>query len=126
MTFEVAPDGLPVIPFGTMSAWREWLEENHESAEGLWLKIAKRSSGIVSVTFGEALDVALCFGWIDNRKMGFDRDWYLLRFTPRRESGTWSEANRKRVERLADQGLMHPAGLTQVERAREDGRWPAV
>lgn len=126
MSSEDEPDDLSVIPFETMAAWREWLEENHESAEGLWLKIAKKSSGIASVTFSEALDGALCFGWIDNRKMGFDSDWYLLRFTPRREGGTWSEANRKRVERLIDQGLMRPAGLAQVERAREDGRWPAA
>lgn len=125
MTPEGEPDDLPVLPFETMAAWREWLDENHGSAEGLWLKIAKKSSGIASVTFSEALDGALCFGWIDNRKMGFDSDWYLLRFTPRREGGKWSEANRKRVERLADQGLMHPAGLKQVERARKDGRWPA-
>lgn len=123
MTAEGGPDGMPVVPFESMGSWCEWLEQNHESAEGLWVKIAKKSSGIASVTFGEALDGALCFGWIDNRKKGLDGDWYLLRFTPRKEGGTWSEINRKRVERLESEGLMRPAGLAEVERARRDGRW---
>lgn len=121
----VRPD-LPIVPFGSRGAWEEWLEERHASSEGVWLKIAKKGSGIESVTFAEALDVALCYGWIDSRADKFDGDYWLQRFTPRRPRSKWSKVNREKVAGLIESGEMKPAGLREVERARADGRWDAA
>ena len=117
---------LPVVPFASRGAWEEWLEERHASCNGVWLKIAKRGSGIESVTFAEALDVALCYGWIDSQADKFDGDYWLQRFTPRRPRSKWSRVNREKVARLIEEGRMKPAGLREVERARADGRWDAA
>ena len=116
-------DGLPALPFESSRAWRAWLEENHDSADEVWLKIAKKSSGLASVTFDQALDEALCFGWIDVKKRGLDEQWYALRFTPRRPGSSWSRTNRERIERLLADGKVHPAGRREVDRAREAGLW---
>jgi uncharacterized protein YdeI (YjbR/CyaY-like superfamily) len=119
-------DELPVIPFPSQAAWREWLEANHESAGGLWIKFAKKASGIETVVYAEALDVALCFGWIDGQVNRFDDDWYLQRFTPRRTRSRWSQINCGKAEALIEKGLMQPSGLREIERAKEDGRWEAA
>lgn len=116
---------LPAIHFEDASAWEQWLEANSDAA-GLWLKIAKKGSGIASVTYAEALDVALCHGWIDGQKKGLDERFFLQRFTPRRPRSLWSKTNIAHVERLTAAGRMRPAGLREVEAARADGRWEAA
>ncbi len=103
-----------------------WLAENHGTADGVWIKVAKKATGIPSVTHQEALDVALCYGWIDGQRNRFDDEWFLQRFTPRRARSNWSKINRGKVERLITAGRMQPAGLREVERARADGRWDAA
>jgi|SRR5215218_354696 len=119
-------DELPVTPFSSRAAWMEWLEANHDSSPGLWVKFAKKASGIETVVYAEAVEVALCFGWIDGQTARFDDDWYLQRFTPRRPRSKWSQINVGRAEALIEQGLMRPAGLREVERAKADGRWDAA
>ncbi|MGF1472558.1 MAG: YdeI family protein [Rubrobacteraceae bacterium] len=119
------PD-LPIIPFASPGDWQSWLADNHDSSDGLWMKIAKKKSGIASVTYAEALDVALCYGWIDGQKARFDDDYFLQRFTPRRARSKWSKINREKVARLIEGGRMEPAGLREVERAKADGRWDAA
>jgi uncharacterized protein YdeI (YjbR/CyaY-like superfamily) len=121
----VKPD-LPIVPFASRGAWEEWLEERHASSDGVWLKIARKGSGIESVTFAEALDVALCYGWIDSQRSGHDGRFYLQRFTPRKPRSKWSQVNREKVARLTEAGRMRPAGLREVERAKADGRWDAA
>jgi uncharacterized protein YdeI (YjbR/CyaY-like superfamily) len=117
---------LPIIPFASRDAWGAWLEENHATSDGLWLKFAKKSSGIETVSFAEALDVALCYGWIDSQAGAFDERYWLQRFTPRRPRSKWSKRNRARATKLIEEGRMKPAGLREVERARADGRWEAA
>lgn len=119
------PDDLPVLLFSGPAELESWLEENHES-EGVWLKIAKKGSGERSVTYGEALEVALCFGWIDSQKRGLDETHFLQRFTPRRPRGRWSKINREKAEALIAAGKMRSSGLAEVEAAKEDGRWDAA
>jgi uncharacterized protein YdeI (YjbR/CyaY-like superfamily) len=116
-------DDLPIIAYQSSAAWEGWLDDNHANSQGLWLKIAKKASGIASVTFQEALDSALCYGWIDGQRQSFDDLWFLQRFTPRRSRSRWSQINRDRVARLIAGGLMRPAGFQEIERAKADGRW---
>lgn len=117
---------LPIIPFESQTAWEQWLEENHATADGLWLKIAKKGSGHPTVTYAEALDVALCFGWIDGQKDKFDDEYFLQKFTPRRKRSKWSQVNREKVEALIAQGKMRDAGMREIEAAKSDGRWDAA
>jgi uncharacterized protein YdeI (YjbR/CyaY-like superfamily) len=117
---------LPIIPFASPEAWEAWLEEHHATSDGLRLKLAKKGSGIETVSFAEALDAALCYGWIDSQADSFDDQHWLLRFTPRRPRSKWSKRNRARVTKLIEEGRMKPAGLREVERARADGRWEAA
>jgi uncharacterized protein YdeI (YjbR/CyaY-like superfamily) len=117
---------LPIIPFASRDAWGAWLEENHATSDGLWLKFARKGSGIETVSFAEALDVALCYGWIDSQAGAFDERYWLQRFTPRRPRSNWSKRNRARATKLIEEGRMKPAGLREVERARADGRWEAA
>jgi uncharacterized protein YdeI (YjbR/CyaY-like superfamily) len=119
-------DDLPVLLFASKGELEAWLEENHAGSEGLWLKIAKKGSGVESVNYAEALELALCFGWIDSQKRGFDEAFFLQRFTPRRPRGKWSQINREKAEELIAAGAMRPAGLTEVEAAKADGRWDAA
>jgi uncharacterized protein YdeI (YjbR/CyaY-like superfamily) len=114
---------LPIIPFASLDAWEAWLEEHHTTSEGLWLKIAKSGSDLETVSMAEALEVALCYGWIDSQADGFDDQYWLLRFTPRRPRSKWSKRNRAKVAKLIEEGRMKPAGLREVERAKADGRW---
>jgi uncharacterized protein YdeI (YjbR/CyaY-like superfamily) len=120
-----ADDGLPQIAFASQVEWEAWLEDNHGSA-GVWIKMAKKGSGIDSVRYPEVLDSALCFGWIDGRREALDDRYFLQRFTPRRPRSKWSRINREKVERLIAAGRMRPAGLAEVERAKADGRWEAA
>ena len=119
------PDELPVLLFTGPAELEAWLE-NHESADGVWLKIAKKGAPEPSVTYAEALEVALCFGWIDSQKRGLDETHFLQRFTPRRPRGRWSKINREKAEALIETKRMRPAGLAQVEAAKADGRWEAA
>ena len=119
-------DDLPTLLFATPPDLEAWLEENHQQPDGFWLKIAKKGSGEQSVTYAEALELALCFGWIDSQKRGHDEKFFLQRFTPRRPRGRWSRINRDKVEELIAAGTMRPAGLAEVEAAKADGRWEAA
>ncbi|MGN6216426.1 MAG: YdeI/OmpD-associated family protein [Solirubrobacterales bacterium] len=119
-------DELPILLFGGPAELEAWLEENHDSSQGLWLKIAKKGAAEPSVTYAEALELALCFGWIDSQKRGFDDQHFLQRFTPRRPRGRWSRINREKAETLIEAGRMRPGGLAEVEAAKADGRWEAA
>jgi uncharacterized protein YdeI (YjbR/CyaY-like superfamily) len=121
-----ADDGLPTLPFTSHAAWEQWLAERHASCDGVWVKIAKKESGIESVRYPEVLEAALCFGWIDGRRQALDESYFLQRFTPRRQRSRWSRINRETAERLIAEGRMHAAGRAEVERARADGRWDAA
>jgi uncharacterized protein YdeI (YjbR/CyaY-like superfamily) len=119
-------DGLPLLAFDNAVAFELWLEEFADDSPGLWLKIAKKASGIKTITYDEAVDVALCFGWIDGQKAAYDATWFLQRFTPRRARSVWSKVNTQKAEALISSGRMRAAGLREVERARADGRWEAA
>jgi uncharacterized protein YdeI (YjbR/CyaY-like superfamily) len=119
-------DDLPIRLFATPQDLEVWLEKSHASSAGLWLKITKKGSGSESVSYAEALELALCFGWIDSQKRGFDERHFLQRFTPRRPRGKWSLINREKAEGLIASGAMRPAGLAEVEAAKADGRWEAA
>ena len=122
----MARDDLPILEFADRTAWKRWLDEQHGSSAGAWLKIARKSSGIATVTHPEALEEALCYGWIDGQRASHDDTFFLQRFTPRRARSRWSQINREKVTELIEQGRMTPAGLAQVEAAKEDGRWEAA
>lgn len=114
---------LPVLPFENKKKWADWLEKQHDKSPGVWLKLAKKDTGIKSVTRDEALDVALCYGWIDGQGKSLDDQYWLQKFTPRRPKSTWSKINTEKVERLIASGEMKPAGLREIEAAKQDGRW---
>ena len=119
-------DEPPILPFAARAEWAAWLEENHAVHDAVWVKFAKKASGKATVTYDEALEVALCFGWIDGLVRRFDDDFYLQRFTPRRKRSKWSKLNREKALALIERGEMRPAGLAEVERAQADGRWDAA
>jgi uncharacterized protein YdeI (YjbR/CyaY-like superfamily) len=121
-----ADDGLPTIPFASAAEWEAWLEANHAMSAGIWIKMAKKDSGIDSVRYPEVLDSALCFGWIDGRREALDEEYFLQRYTPRRSRSRWSRINREKAQLLIEAGRMRPAGLAEVERAKADGRWAAA
>jgi uncharacterized protein YdeI (YjbR/CyaY-like superfamily) len=112
--------------FASRHAWTAWLADEHERSDGVWLKIAKKAAGLDSVSYAEALEVALCYGWIDGQKRAFDDDHWLQRFTPRTARSKWSQINRQKATELIDRGAMKPAGLREVQRAKADGRWEAA
>lgn len=120
------PDGKPIRLFRDQAGFHAWLEKHHSSSTGVWLRMAKKASGLKSVTYDEALEVALCYGWIDGQGRREDDDYTLQKFTPRTKRSIWSKRNRERVQALIESGLMRPAGLAEIERAREDGRWDAA
>jgi uncharacterized protein YdeI (YjbR/CyaY-like superfamily) len=117
---------LPVRRFASKAAWETWLEKHHESSPGLWLEFAKKDSRLVSLSHAEALEVALCYGWIDGQAASVDTKRFRQRFTPRRARSKWSQINCTAVERLQAQGRLAPAGLRQMEAAKQDGRWDAA
>ena len=120
------PIELPTLPFESKKKFADWLAKNYDKSAGVWLKIAKKAAGISTVTYAEALDVALCYGWIDGQKGSFDEQYFLQKFTPRRVKSIWSKINVGHVERLIASGEMKPSGLRAVEAAKQDGRWAAA
>jgi len=123
---ETAADGKPILAFKDKIAWTKWLEKNHAASTGLWLRLAKKGTGITSVSRSDALDVALCYGWIDGQASGENDEYWLQKFTPRAKRSMWSKRNREHVARHIASGEMRPAGLAEIERARADGRWDAA
>lgn len=119
-------ENLPIILFETADEWETWLVENEANAPGVWLRLAKKASGKPSVTYTEALDVALCYGWIDGKKKSYDDISWVQKFTQRRPKSIWSKINRGKVEQLIENGRMRPAGLKAIEQAKQDGRWAAA
>lgn len=117
---------LPQLSFASEQEWEAWLEAHHAAADGVWLKFAKKGAGVPSVTYDEALTVALCFGWIDSQSRRLDESFYVQRFTPRRARSVWSKVNCGRAQELIEQGRMRPAGLREIEAAQADGRWAAA
>jgi uncharacterized protein YdeI (YjbR/CyaY-like superfamily) len=111
------------VAFPTAAAWQDWLADYHKAADGLWLKLAKKDAPEPTLTYAEALDAALCFGWIDAQTRGLDDSYWLKRFTPRKPGSRWSKINTQKAEALITAGRMQPAGLAEVESARADGRW---
>jgi uncharacterized protein YdeI (YjbR/CyaY-like superfamily) len=126
VTTESARDGLPILHFLSPDEWEEWLEDEHAQSRGVWLKIARKGSGQMSVSYDDALDLALGYGWIDGQKGRFDDRHWLQRFSPRTSRSRWSKINRGRAEALIAAGRMRPAGLREVDRAKADGRWDAA
>jgi uncharacterized protein YdeI (YjbR/CyaY-like superfamily) len=113
----------PITPFVTAAAFRRWLKANHAAHPGIWMQIAKKDSGIASISYAEALDEALCYGWIDGQKKSFDANHWLQKFTRRGARSVWSKINIGHIERLTNEGRMHPAGQAAVDAAKADGRW---
>lgn len=116
----------PVRLFAIQADWAAWLEKNHRHSQGLWLRLAKKGSGLQSVTYGEALEVALCYGWIDGQKRGDSDQAWLQRFLPRSANSIWSKINRDKAVALIASGRMNAAGLEAVEAAKKAGRWDAA
>jgi len=114
---------LPTLPFVTVRAFHQWLARNHATSAGLWMKLAKKSSGIPSITYAQAVEAALCWGWIDGQSKRLDDLWYVQRYTPRASRSIWSKINVAKAEALIAKGAMQPPGLAEVERAKRDGRW---
>jgi uncharacterized protein YdeI (YjbR/CyaY-like superfamily) len=118
--------GLPIISFADAAAFGRWLARQTADAPGLWLKLAKKGNEASSLTRAQAVEEALCHGWIDGQINGYDEAWWLVRFTPRKARSQWSQINRDTVRRLLEQERMRPAGLAQVKAAQADGRWDAA
>lgn len=117
---------LPVVAFENQKAWAIWLAKNHTASPGLWLQLAKKASGIPSISYAEALEAALCYGWIDGQKNSYDEKSWLQKFTLRGARSVWSKINRDKAERLIKDGQMKPAGLKAVEVAKQNGQWDAA
>jgi len=115
-----------VISFATSSEWSEWLAQNHTLQHGIWLRMYKKGSGIPSINYAQALDEALCYGWIDGQKKSYDDTSWIQRFVPRRAKSVWSQINCGHIERLTAEGRMEAPGLQAVEDAKADGRWDAA
>lgn len=117
---------MEIVSFESAEAFETWLGDQHATSAGIWLKLRKKGAGIVALDYAQALDVALCYGWIDGQKGKFDDQHWLQRFTPRKPNSKWSKINRDKAVALTEQGRMRPAGLAEVERAKTDGRWQAA
>jgi len=118
--------GLQILLFGDQLSWSQWLGEHYAQIEGVWLKLAKKNGGASTVSYAEALDEALCYGWIDGQVGRYDEQYYLQRFTPRRSRSVWSKTNTEKAEQLCQTGRMHPAGWSAIETAKANGRWEAA
>lgn len=116
----------PVRSFRTAEDFASWLEANHNKSPGIWARIARKGSGLTTITYAEGLDVALCYGWIDAHKLPENEKSWLQRFLPRRPKSGWSKINRDKAVALIESGRMRPAGLAEIERAKGDGRWDAA
>ena len=119
-------DNLPVVSFEAQQDLEAWLNEHHADMQGMWLKLAKKGTGITSVSYAEAVESALCYGWIDGQSASFDAQYWLQKFTPRRPKSIWSKVNRDKATALLAEGRMQPAGIRQMELAKADGRWDAA
>lgn len=117
---------LPLLDLPDMAAWEAWLEENSETAAGVWLRLARKNSGLQTVSYPDAVEVALCFGWIDGQKKSFDDRSSIQRFTPRRARSLWSKINVAKATALLESGRMRPGGIRVIEAAKADGRWDAA
>jgi uncharacterized protein YdeI (YjbR/CyaY-like superfamily) len=116
------PD-LPVMEFASAKAWEAWLRKQHDTSDGVWLKIAKKGTGVETVTMPEVIDVALCYGWIDGLRHKHDDVYFRQRMTPRTTRSRWSKINRDKAETLIAAGRVHAAGLREIDAAKADGRW---
>lgn len=116
----------PTLTFARKSSWATWLDKNHTTSSGVWLRLAKKASGLKSVSYDEAVQVALCYGWIDGQGKSDGETYWLQKFTPRGRRSVWSKRNRERALALISTGEMRLAGLAEIERAKEDGRWEAA
>jgi uncharacterized protein YdeI (YjbR/CyaY-like superfamily) len=116
----------PKRRFQSKADWAEWLDKNHAKSSGIWLRLAKKDSGLISVAYKEALDVALCYGWIDGQKQPENDKTWLQRFVPRSARSVWSKINREKAEALIESGQMKPAGLAVIDNAKKNGRWHAA
>lgn len=125
MSTERVPHDTPIV-CSSAASWARWLKRHHASAAGVWLRIAKKDSGIASIDYPAALEEALCWGWIDGQRKSEDAQYFLQRFTPRTKRSIWSRINRAKVLKLIDEGRMQPAGHAEIERAKADGRWDAA
>jgi uncharacterized protein YdeI (YjbR/CyaY-like superfamily) len=112
-----------ILFFADKTKWATWLNKNHDKSTGIWLRLARKLPNKQSLTYAEALEEALCYGWIDGQKNSYDDSSWLQKFTPRRPKSIWSKINRTKVEELIKSGRMKPAGLREIERAKRDGRW---
>ncbi|MCP2299086.1 Uncharacterized conserved protein YdeI, YjbR/CyaY-like superfamily, DUF1801 family [Nocardia amikacinitolerans] len=119
-------DGTEIHTFADSARWEAWLAANHDRSTGVWLKIAKKNAASATITIAEALDGALCYGWIDSHRRALDADHYLQRYSPRRPKSPWSQVNVEKVEALVGAGRMREPGLAAVRAARADGRWDAA
>jgi uncharacterized protein YdeI (YjbR/CyaY-like superfamily) len=120
------PVDIPVLLFNRRKDWAVWLDKNHTASSGVWLRLAKKESDLTSISYAEALEVALCYGWIDGQKKRYDEQSWLQKFTPRGAKSIWSKINRQKAQTLIESGQMKPAGLRAIESARQDGRWDAA
>lgn len=116
----------PIILFANQKDWAKWLDKNHANSSGIWMRLAKKAAALESVSYADALDVALCYGWIDGQKKTYDADSWLQKFTPRGAKSIWSKINREKAESLIQAGKMNAAGLLAIEKAKQDGRWEAA
>lgn len=119
-------NNLPVLSFETQSEWEKWLAQNHGLTTGIWLRIFKKASKVKTIVYAEALEEALCYGWIDGQLKPYDEQSYLQRFTPRRPRSIWSKRNIENITRLEENGKLKPSGLKEIEAAKADGRWAAA
>jgi uncharacterized protein YdeI (YjbR/CyaY-like superfamily) len=115
-----------VLVFASKEEFAAWMEANHAESDGIWIKMSRKSSGVPSVRLPEALDIALCYGWIDGLRKSLDDTYFLQKYTPRRARSRWSKVNVAKATALIESGAMQPAGLAEVERAKADGRWDAA
>jgi uncharacterized protein YdeI (YjbR/CyaY-like superfamily) len=116
----------PQKSFTDRAKWRSWLEKNHSSAKGIWVIYFKKHTGKPTMTYAEAVEEALCFGWIDSLTKKLDEERYMQKFTPRKNNSNWSELNKKRVEKLIAEGKMENAGFDQIEKAKKSGKWDEI
>ena len=126
MKSELGPDDKPILEFDRKSEWTKWLEKNHAKSSGVWLRMAKKDSGLTSISRNDALDSALCYGWIDGQARSEGEKTWLQKYTPRTKRSIWSKINRDKVNALIEKGEMRPSGLAEIERAKKDGRWEAA
>ncbi len=120
------PGTLPIELFEQQRDWTNWLKNYHDTSSGVWLQLARKGAGVQSISYDEAIQVALCFGWIDSQKKAHSEHYWLQKFTPRSTKSVWSKINKEKALALIKEGKMKPAGLNEIERAKRDGRWDAA